>query len=90
MGPAPFSLIDGKMGVEDVAGGEIAGWLSERKSASRGQIPASETKNHVKSRAAGRSLRPVRGVRPPFFIDSKNSSDLRFRDGFAADSPLQR
>src|SRR6516164_1791159 len=26
----------------------------------------------------------------PFFIDSKNSSDLRFRDGFAADSPLQR
>ena len=25
----------------------------------------------------------------PFFIDSKNSSDLRFRDGFAADSPLQ-
>jgi hypothetical protein len=32
----------------------------------------------------------ITGFRPPFFIDSKNSSDLRFRDGFAADSPLQR
>ena len=26
----------------------------------------------------------------PFFIDSKNSSDLQFRDGFAANSPLRR
>jgi hypothetical protein len=31
MAAAPFSLIDGKMRVEDVAGGEIAGWLSERR-----------------------------------------------------------
>jgi hypothetical protein len=28
--------------------------------------------------------------RPLFFIDSKNSSDPRFRDGFAADFPLQQ
>jgi hypothetical protein len=31
--------------------------------------------------------RVFRGVSTPLFIDSKNSSDLRFRDGFAADSP---
>jgi hypothetical protein len=31
MAAAPLSLIDGKMGVEDVAGGEIAGGLSERE-----------------------------------------------------------
>jgi len=30
------------------------------------------------------------GVFDPLFIDSKNSSDLRFRDGFAGDSPLQQ
>jgi hypothetical protein len=31
MAATPFSLIDGKMGVEDVAGGEIAGWLHAAK-----------------------------------------------------------